>query len=288
MPTPSFALLCDSWIWDDGSASVRLKLLPSEHPFTKLLLRKLPESRNLKMHDYPAELWRSYTKSWQNWSSSDSDDHRDEPTGDLSGLRGGIYSREAWGYRRGQVVWSSPFGPSHEGQLLLYDCIKIWLKGQELMSLGAYDRPCNLVGAIRIDDGEDSGFERNIRSRYRSCYSIIDKKVILVDGLDEREADACTIHQELAEADEQITTEQACTIHQELAEADEQVTTEQESCWDLQQVILLENIVLSCSQLEVQRCLDIYLQAQAHQQFSRFKDELLEHVQIFRLSGHSL
>lgn len=140
------------------------------------------------------------------------------------------------------------------------------------MSLGAYDRPCNLVGAIRIDDGDDVGFRKDIRSRVPCTYSrasINDKKMVLVDCADHNEGEADS------------------TIHQELAKADEQITTEQESCWDPQQAILMKDIVLSCSKPEVQRCLDIYLQAQAHQQLSRFKDELLEHVQKFRLTGHS-
>ncbi|KAL3146240.1 hypothetical protein ABBQ32_002943 [Trebouxia sp. C0010 RCD-2024] len=144
MHAPSYVLLYDSWTsWDDYTA-VELKLLSQEHPFTNLLLhqgsRSCEESR------------KHWVTQWERrpqlWSLADPDYH--------SGFG------KTTGYRRQKLGWTSAHGPPHEEHLLLYHCLAAWVKEQKSLTLGAFQTPFNIVGSVRLDDGEHCGNELEI------------------------------------------------------------------------------------------------------------------------------
>lgn len=243
MQSPSYVLLYNS-TWDGDLHGEYVvaepKLLSTEHPFTRLLLRQ--GSRPCAdMRKYSVTLWRVDESKLYSWSS-----HRE------------LTERErnlARCYRRQKVDWSSPYGPPQEDHLLLYQCIAAWVKGHKNMTLGAYCNPCKIVGSIRLDDGEHMGAELDIN-----------RTPILSD---ERHSYACGSTGKIIEA----------VLHSPYNnKAKRQLANEHGRSWESQIYFFLKDAVLSCTQVELQEVLREYMQTQAHEQTKLLKAELVEHA----------
>ncbi|KAL3157128.1 hypothetical protein ABBQ38_001372 [Trebouxia sp. C0009 RCD-2024] len=286
MHAPSYVLLYHCWSsWDDYTA-VELKLLLQEHPFTNLLLhqgsRSCEESRK-----HWVTLWEQRPQSW---SSTDSDCHFAEITG----------------YQRQRVAWTSAHGPPHEEHLLLYHCLEAWVKEQTSLKLGAFQTPCNIVGSVRLDDGEYIGSEEDgmhgaespstadgdqvsrefqpVSARVDDSNqprlasagggTMLDAEAVSVDNCAVLEQDAPTqIHVESADTN----VPPCCQKHPDV-KAHRQLANEKGTSWHCQNYFFLKNTVLSCSEIEVQEILTEYMKRQAHAQCRMLKAELLEHV----------
>lgn len=243
MQSPSYVLLYNS-TWDGDLYGEYVvaepKLLSTEHPFTKLLLRQ--GSRPCAdMRKYSVTLWRVDESKLYYWSS-----HRELTERERSLARC---------YRRQKVDWSSPCGPPQEEHLLLYQCIAAWVKGHKNMTLGAYCNPCKIVGSIRLDDGQHMGAELDIN-----------RTPILSD---ERYSYACGSTEKIIEA----------VLHSPYNnKAKRQLANEHGKSWESQIYFFLKDAVLSCTQVELQEVLREYMQTQAHEQTKLLKAELVEHA----------
>ncbi|KAL3157127.1 hypothetical protein ABBQ38_001371 [Trebouxia sp. C0009 RCD-2024] len=292
MHAPSYVLLyyCrTSW---DGYPAVDLKLLLQEHPFTNLLLhqgsRSCEESRK-----HWVTLWEQRPQSW---SLADSDCH----------------FAETIGYHRQKVAWTSAQGPPHEEHLLLYHCLAAWVKEQTSLTLGAFQTPCNIVGSVRLDDGEYIRSEFEICNNHASIAepdssqgageedgmqgpespSTDDDQTQLasVVGVTTLDAEAASLHDCAGleqDAPSQIHSESLdtdvplCAQKHPDVKAHRQLANEKGTSWHCQNYFFLKHTVLSCSQVEVQEILKEFRKRQAHAQCGMLKAELLEHVHSF-------
>ena len=214
----SHVLLYDSCTWEEGDSSVELKLLSTEQPFTTLLLHhgsRLPATTS----SYSLELWRIIGKSWAK--------------------QGHTFLDDTCRYRREQITWVSSYGRPSEEHLLLYHVVAAWIKDKKVMALGAYDHPCTLIGAVRLDRGEYIGRELGI---YQSTSNI--SSAMLLD------------------------------VKSEYQQANQEGTS-----WHPQKYFLLKDTIMSCTHAEVQELLTKFGQRQAQEHMAMIQAELLQRVQ---------
>ena len=291
---PSSYVLLNHCGWnDEGYNNIVVKLLSTEHPFATLLLKRGARPHADK-HDYVIEMWRPFTMRYC-----------------------GTFV-DKWGFRREQATWPSAYGPPSEEHLQLFHCIEAWIRSQERLAVGEFDKPCSVLGHVWLDhqlEYDGSG----ITSRNPSM-----GPAVTYEGRDEQgETQQMTVPIEFAWTDVELQQNKA--VVEAIRQYDEYVSngsppgsehgspaaggfrkavasegavchepvdyrgTDQSigngDCasqpgdvaepWE-QSPCLLKDIVLSCSQEEVQDLLTAFSQREAHKQVSKFKAELLQ------------
>ena len=150
---------------------------------------------------------------------------------------------QTWGYRREKVTWDSPYGRPSEEHLLLYHIVAAWIKDQKPMALGAYDRPCTVIGAVRLDNGEHIGSEIGIW---------------------------------------QVSTTNSSPALPIDVKANYQQANQEGTKWHSQKYFFLKDTIMSCTHAEVQELSTKFTQRQAQKQMALIQAELLQRVQDIR------
>ena len=275
MQKTSYVLLYDCWTCDDGHSSVQLKLLCTEHPFASVLLRKGSRIKAAKQ-DHHLTLWRTYTKTYDK-----------------------IYHTfvDTWGYRREAVRWESQYGVPSEDHLLLYYCMEAWLNSQAPVRFEMFDSPLLIEGAVKLQSDEYPGplhsihSIRNLRQHQYDISSMTSSEMLSQAASDDKTAlqqqgsnDYITstgpkICSEQSSASDNITCQDQQTSAKQCEDSPSTAGTSvsdgnKEVPWQFAHEDL-ENIVLSCTQSEVHELLGAFMQRKAHEQLSKFKQELL-------------
>lgn len=279
-----------------GGEHVELKFLPASHPFARLLLYRGSRIREAT-RAYALDVWRR-----QNIY----------PERDIAGS--GTHFAVGFVYRRESVVWSSSYGRPVEAHLNLNQYVEAWLKAQPVAAFGLDDFPKTILGMVRLDNDEhgfghitrdiislrqhgaraafssagNNQHEAPSTQTYRECDDDQDKWDC--DSADDKDSDRVNCDVSLAAA----SNIQSNRMGLRTAAESDAVSLPEDTHSDMQDCChdnssaatsdishlrfhirqYLKDTVLSCTEEEVNQCLEAFFQTQASMQTSVFRDEL--------------
>ncbi|DBA88571.1 TPA: hypothetical protein ACH3X2_005038 [Trebouxia sp. C0005] len=258
MTSHTYVLLYECESGEFGYESVVLRLLPFNHPFGALLLRKGSRQAAEKRY-FERDVWRRYAKKYSPWTPRDKEAYLKGPE---PGQRPqpeihyqAIHYTEELGWRREHVFWSSLYGAPSELHLVLHDSVQAWVAQQQAVNFHSctFDNPKTLAGALRLDSDErgSESITRDISKRHPATNAA---------GPIDHDTDSI--------ADQYEAGFECNSAYQPPLLDPDWLNSHQ----------FLRDIVLSCTFDEVEEALAAFYQCQASFQFMKYKDELLQRL----------